>query len=535
VIPSTETAVARRAFRQVRTGALVCALGCGGTAAASALSYVSSFPTGASRHQLALTTGGDTGLAVLLGPVSAIDTVGGYTVYKGFVFLTTIVAIWAVLAATRLLRGEEEAGRWQLVLTGSTRAARVTAASLAALAAAIAVIFVGTSLLTFLAGRNPDVGFGLGGSLFYGLTIALPAAVFAAMGAVTSQLGRTRRAASALGITLLAIASVVRMVADSGAGAHWLRWATPLGWSELMRPLTAADWAPVAPAVAATFVLSAIAVALSARRDVGDGLFASRDVVRPRPFGLESVFGMAARLELPVLVAWSAGLAASGFALGVVAKITSTSVPDSLNDALDKFGVHGSAVTRYFGVVFLLVGGIVALLPAGQIASAAEEETSGRVVQLLTRPVERTRWLAGRLALAAAGVAAAGLLAGVGAWAGAVSQGVDVGFVDMLRAGLNVVPIGLVALGFGAVALSIVPRSAAAVVYSVVGWSLIVDILASTVSGLSWLDHASLLHYMALAPAQRIPVTTVVTTVAVAFGLCVGATMVFRRRDLQTT
>ena len=69
---------------------------------------------------------------MLLGPVSAIDTVGGYTVYKGFVFLTTIGAIWALLAATRLLRGEEDAGRWQLVLAGSTRAARATAATLVA-------------------------------------------------------------------------------------------------------------------------------------------------------------------------------------------------------------------------------------------------------------------------------------------------------------------------------------------------------------------------------------------------------------------
>ena len=50
------------------------------------------------------------GIAMLLGPVSAIDTVGGYTVYKGFVFLTTIGAIWGLLVATRLLRGEEDTG-----------------------------------------------------------------------------------------------------------------------------------------------------------------------------------------------------------------------------------------------------------------------------------------------------------------------------------------------------------------------------------------------------------------------------------------
>jgi len=59
----------------------------------------------------------------LLGPVSSIGTVGGHTVYKCFVFLTTIGAIWAILAGTRLLRGEHSSGRRQLVVAGDARAA----------------------------------------------------------------------------------------------------------------------------------------------------------------------------------------------------------------------------------------------------------------------------------------------------------------------------------------------------------------------------------------------------------------------------
>ena len=170
---TAESAIARRAFRQVWVGATAWALVFGVTVAASARSYVSSFPTAASRHQLLVTTSGDAGLAVLLGPVSAIGTVGGYTVYKGFVFLTTIGAIWAILAATRLLRREEEAGRWQLLLAGSTRASRATAATLLALGAATAIVFAGTTLITLLAGRNADVGFGAGESVLYGLSIAI--------------------------------------------------------------------------------------------------------------------------------------------------------------------------------------------------------------------------------------------------------------------------------------------------------------------------------------------------------------------------
>lgn len=85
--PGAEAAIARRAFRQVWIGAAAWAVVFGDTVAASALTYVSSLPDPASRQQLAATTSGDAGLATLLGPVSSVGTVGGYTVYKCFVFL----------------------------------------------------------------------------------------------------------------------------------------------------------------------------------------------------------------------------------------------------------------------------------------------------------------------------------------------------------------------------------------------------------------------------------------------------------------
>jgi ABC-2 type transport system permease protein len=531
---TTDAAVARRAFRQVLIGATVCAVVFGVTAASSALTYVTTFPTELSRRQLALTTSTDTGLAVLLGPVASVDTVGGYTVYKGFVFLTTIGAIWAVLAANRLLRGEEDSGRWQLMLAGSTRASRATAATLGALAAAVGVIFVGTTLFMLLAGRNPDVGFGVGNSLVYGLSIALPPAVFAAVGGLTSQLCRTRRTANGLGLTIFGVAFALRMIADSGPSTRWLLWATPFGWTERMQPITENDLWPLVPAAAVVLVLVVVAITMASKRDTGDGLLASRDVAPLRPFGLGSALGMTARLELPILVAWCIGAAAAGVMFGVIAKMTTNAIPKSLSDTLDKFGVQGTFVTRYFGVAFLLVATIVALLPASQVGAAGEEETSGRLVQVLVRRTGRTTWFVGRLVLAGAAVVVAGLFAGLGAWLGATSQGVDLRLVTMLGAGLNVVPTALVVLAAGAVALAIAPRAAAATVYGIVIWSLLDDLLSSLVAGLRWLEHLSLFHYMALVPAHDADLRTITVATAAALALGVIASILFDRRDVRS-
>jgi ABC-2 type transport system permease protein len=181
------------------------------------------------------------------------------------------------------------------------------------------------------------------------------------------------------------------------------------------------------------------------------------------------------------------------------------------------------------------VATVVALISAGQVGAAGEEETSGRLVHVLARATSRSSWFAGRLALSGAAILAAGLLAGLGAWLGAKSQGVDFRITTMLGAGLNVVPTALVALGAGAVVLSIAPRAGAAMVYSVIVGSLVVDLSASLLSSLSWLRYLSLFHYMALAPAQDADPATLAINTVVAFGLAVLAIARFGNRDLQTT
>ena len=119
------------------------------------------------------------------------------------------------------------------------------------------------------------------------------------------------------------------------------------------------------------------------------------------------------------------------------------------------------------------------------------------------------------------------------AWVGARSQGVDVAFGSMLGAGLNVVPTALLVLGIGAVVLAVVPRAAAAAVYGVVIWSLVVDLAGSFVGSLSWVSKVSLFHYMALAPDKTPTAANLGWTVAMAAGLCLVATWLFDRRDAE--
>ena len=59
--------------------------------------------------------------------------------------------------------------------------------------------------------------------------------VFLGLGALACQLAPSRRLALELAGAVLLVALVVRVVADTSSSLGWLRWLTPLGWSEELR------------------------------------------------------------------------------------------------------------------------------------------------------------------------------------------------------------------------------------------------------------------------------------------------------------
>src|SRR5437764_15095371 len=92
----------------------------GSTIAATMSTYRSTFPTPASRANLVRSFQGNPAFEAIFGLTRHLDTVAGYTAYKTLFTLIVLGAVWGLLLSTRLLRGEEDAGRWELLLAGRT-------------------------------------------------------------------------------------------------------------------------------------------------------------------------------------------------------------------------------------------------------------------------------------------------------------------------------------------------------------------------------------------------------------------------------
>jgi ABC-2 type transport system permease protein len=523
------------AHKAVRSGVL---WGCvfGSYVASQAYAYASTYKTPAARASLVEEFGSNTGIAAIVGPAHDIGTVAGFTVWKCLAVLGVLGAVWGMLTATRLLRGEEDAGRWELLLAGQTTRRRAAVQGLGGLAVGLAAMWVVTAVITALVGRSSRVDIGISASMFLALASVSSAGMFLAIGTLTSQLAATRRQAASYAAAVVGVSYGVRMVADSGAGLDWLRWASPLGWIEELQPLTSPrPWA-MAPIIGLSIVVGGLAVHLAGVRDLGASVFPDHASAPARTRLLFGPAGLSVRLVRPTMLGWFTAIGAMGLLLGLVAKsagVAMASAP-SFHRVLSRLGARGNGATAYLGVVFLIVAVLVSLIALGQVTAARSEESTGRLEHLLVRPFSRSAWLSDRLGIAAIAVVASGVLAGVATWIGASIERSGIELHVLLEAGVNVVPPALCILGIGAATFGLVPRVSTVVSYGLLVWSFLVELIGGVVGMNHLVLDTSILHQMASAPAVSPDWTTNAILVATGLAAAAVGAVAFSRRDLAS-
>ena len=199
--------------------------------------------------------------------------------------------------------------------------------------------------------------------------------------------------------------------------------------------------------------------------------------------------------------------------------------------AFARLGVSGAEA--YLSVALLIMAVLLAFVALGQVSVARKEESSGQLENLLVRPFSRVTWLAQRVAIAVAVVAAGGLLAGFSTWLGAVSDHAKVHIASLLSAGINVAFPALLLFGVGVLVLGVAPRLASVVTYSMFVWFLLVEILGSVVNLNHWILDLSAFHQMAASPAVAVNWTANASLIALAALSTTLGVLAFRRRDLK--
>jgi polyether ionophore transport system permease protein len=521
-------AIARRALTDARVRDGVYAFFLFVFAFANPIGYRHSYPSLAERLAFARSFGTNKAVELFYGVPHDLLTTGGFTAWRFGGFVALITGVWGAFASVRALRGEEDAGRWELVLASPVSRRTGYLAVLAGVGGAAALLWL-AMFAGLAAGRLPA-----GGAAYLALATIAPAVVFASVGALTSQLAATRRLALGLATAALAAALLLRVMADTAGGLGWLRWATPLGWSEELRAFAGPrPLVLLLPALASLLLLVAAGV-IAVRRDVGAGLLHGRDRAEANLRLLSSPAAQAFRSGRGSLAAWSTGVGLFALVVGVLStSFSSADISTNLQEQLHKLG--GATITTPAGALgfyFLLFVLAISLYVCSQLATVRREEQDQQLETLFAQPVGRRRWLAERLLLAAAGATVLALAAALLAWAGAASQNAGLSLPRLLEAGANCLPVAMLFLALAALAFAVLPRAASGVAYGLVTLAFVWELFGSLLGAPHWLLQATPFAHVGLVPAQPFQAGAAGVMLALAAATATAAIGIFAHRDL---
>lgn len=520
-------------LRRVYKGALIIGVVFGLVIFTNSDGFASAYPTQQSRVELAASLGSNTGLQAMLGQARSIDTISGFVQWRSSVSLLLIGGIWALFVATRLVRGEEEVGRWEILLAGRTTRQRAAAGAMAGLGMGLALTFAVAAVLAALISGQVG-GFSAGAAVYFVLATLGGPSIAMATALLAGQLLPTRRAALTWAAGAFGAMYLIRVAADSAVSLGWLRWLTPLGWIEQLHPLTGGDPAALLPWAGFLAACVLLSILLAGRRDLGASLLADRDTAAPRLRLLSGQLGLTVRLTRMNLLAWTAGLLIISFLFGVLANTAATALSESgaISRILGRLGAQSQAIRNFLGMAFFIFSAMVALYGAAAAGNTREEEAAGMAENLLVRPVSRAGWLLGRVGASIAGLAVLCLVAGLSAWAGVATQGGGVSVTSMLAAGINMLPPAIFVLGFGTLTHGLLPRLVAVASYGIIVWSFLVEFIGSAVNLSPWLLDLSLFHHVALAPAADVRWGASLVMAGLGLAGVLAGVLLFRRRDL---
>src|ERR1700693_3435782 len=166
----------------------------------------------------------------------AVDTIGGYATFKIGIFIF-LIAIWPLLAGSRMLRGEEDRGSLDVLLSLPRPRLSVALEKLAAMWTALLAMGLLIGLLAFAGGKTFGGDFGLGDALLFGLNLALVCAVFGGLALLISQFTQEARPAAGWTAGLLLVFIVLDMVHRVVPNTEWISRLSPIYYYKLSKPL----------------------------------------------------------------------------------------------------------------------------------------------------------------------------------------------------------------------------------------------------------------------------------------------------------
>ena len=524
--------LSRLAFRRDLVVLPACVFGIAALLAITARDLKVLYPTAASRLAVATKARANPALRFLLGRLNG-TSVGAFLAARWAVWGAAFAVLLTIFIVVRHTRADEEAGRLELVGSAAVgRQAPLTAALLAAATANVAIALLSFAWLSRL-------GLPVAGSAALALSISGCGLVFGGVAAVAAQLAVSARGARGIAIAALGGAFVLRAVGDSGPGGlSRLSWASPVGWVELTRAFGSAGerwWVLILP-LAASVVLVASAFLLAAWRDHSAGLLPDRPGATTASGLLRGPFGLAWRLQSPVLAAWLAAFVVAFAALGAGANGVGSIIGGSavLRRYLLRLGYQATIADAYLSALMVIAGLAAAVYSTSAVLRLRTEETGSLAEPVLGAAIGRTRWALSHVSVAVGGacllLAAAGLSTGLSY--GILTGSVGTKLPELLGAAAARLPAALVLPAVAVLLLGLLPGECTALAWASVALVWVIAAFGPPLQWASWFTDISPFTHVPRLPGGTVPAEPLLWLCAVALTTSALGLIALRRRDV---
>ena len=422
---------------------------------------------------------------------------GAFMVFLIFPWLALLAAFMSTFLAVRHTRGDEEAGRAELV--AATPAAR----SLPIVATAVHGLLANLLLAALVAAAFLSVGLDAEGSLLAGAAAGAVGLVFLGVGLFAAQLLRTSRGANGLAVwtvmTTFVIAGIGNAIGTpsddlTSMESSWLTWLSPFGWGENTRAFDENLWWPALLCLGVGLALAATSIALASARDLGGSFLAERGGREEASAALSTPTALVWRLTRGAVAGWAVGGLLTGVlstSLASIVKEVGASNP-AVEEILRQISGEGSVEQGTVTTFFTMLGVLAACCAVQIVCRARQEEAHGTAEPLLAAPVGRVRWLADYLVVALVGIVVVIAAAIGGAAIGIAGQDGDWDLMmTVLVTGAGQVAAASVFLVVTALAFVLVPRLTIPLGWTLVLVAMVLGLFGPLFQFPDWLVHVS--------------------------------------------
>jgi ABC-2 type transport system permease protein len=468
-------------------------------------------------------------ITALYGHARSLPTAGSLVAWKMGMYLALAVAVWAALMATRVTRGGEDDGTWDLLVIG--REGRQPALAMATLALGEGGLVLGlVTLLSLVIGGQSFVD-----SLLYATGLTGVAWSAAAIGVTASQLLAPRRSASQVALGTVIVLFVLRMIADASNANGWLRWTSPFGWLENTGAFQhrAAVWC--VPLVLGPCVVAAFGWSLQRDRDIGSAWWTRADRSAPRTSLLRSTWGFAWRERRSTVFGWALGLGLWGLTVGYLtnALVVFCHSDHAFVKLLDHWGYGSMANGKGFiAEVCVLMSVAMGFFVVTLMTMVASDSLLGRLDLPFSFGTGRTEWLASTALVTVVSVIGVGLFCGLATWCGVVVSGTSMSVATPIEGMLNALSPMLLIAGASLLLVATLPRFAYVVMAALLGVSYLIAALGPTLNWPQPVLDSSVFHFVRLVPTEPTNWSATIVLCAVGLGLATVGYLRFLRADI---